>query len=183
MVTGYMAPGCCAIPFITTGGSVFDLTELVPATVNGGTLTLAAYVYGINDVGQILIDGGDAAGDNLFLLTPAAMIDGKQPSVSSTGAHAIGGGQFTRTVKVTNTTGAVLPGPLSVMFEDLPAGVILAAPDGTTSFVGPSGTPFVDLAPGGLAINANMSVTVTFDAPSAASVTYVNRVLAGTAAR
>lgn len=182
MITGGRIEGPAAIAFLYTNGTAYDLNTLVPTT-NGFSVNPEPGPVAINDKGQILTGGGDNFGDGVFLLTPAALIPGKQPKIASSAAHSIGVGQFTRVVKLTNSTGATLTGPVSVAFDGLPANVTVVSPAGTTAFAGPAGSPYVNVTANNVAPLGVVSLTVTFNAPSAASIVYTARALEGTAPR
>lgn len=182
MIVGYDIDGPGSYPSLYANGTTYNLATLVP-TANGLTLSSQSGPVAINDKGQILAGGGDLSGDSVFLLTPAAMIQGKQPKIASGSKHAIAGGEFTQLVTVTNTTGAILPGAVSVAFDGLPATVTVVGPTGTTAFAGPTGSPYIDFSAGNLAAGATASLTVTFAAPSAAAIVYTARALDGTAPR
>lgn len=82
--------------------------------------------------------------------------------------------QFTGTIKLVNTSGAALTGPLQVVLQGLTSGVTLANSGGSKD-----GSPYVtlaqDLAPGAAAV-----VPVTFNNPAKVNMSYTTKVYSGT---
>ncbi|QNA88437.1 hypothetical protein G4G28_07935 [Massilia sp. Dwa41.01b] len=84
-------------------------------------------------------------------------------------------GKYSATVKITNTSGAVLTGPLHLVLEGLPSGVTL---DGKSGEQG--GAPYLTLPGASLAPGATVSVTTTFTNPSKSSIGYTPKLFTGT---
>jgi hypothetical protein len=184
MVTGFRIEGPSAVAFIYSNGAAYDLSNEVPSTVNSLPFSVDPQPgpIGINDYGQILTGGSDGAGDSVFLLTPAAILPGVQPQIAGAGIVPIGNGQYTQIITLTNTTGATLTGPVSLVFDKLKAKVSVVNPVGTTAFAPPVGSPYVTISSSDVANGTQAQVTVTFAAPSSA-ITYTPRTLVGTASR
>jgi len=182
MIVGNYIPAGGALPFINTGGTVFELSTLVPATVDGAPFTVLASggASAINDKGQIIISGTAAAGEAVFILTPAAMIIGKQPKITLGAIHTVSGG-YTRKVTIKNTTGNTLTGPVSVVLDNLNSNVVLTSRNGNTAFAGPAGSPYQTVSTANMAKNAAASATLTFIALNPAAITFTTRALAGPA--
>ena len=94
--------------------------------------------------------------------------------------------RFIQTLKVSNNSGHALSGPISLVFDNLSAGVSLFTPTGTTSALNPpANSPYIDFVPlaGTLANGATASAQVQFVDPTQAPISYTNRVLAGPGTR
>ncbi|MGD0772484.1 MAG: hypothetical protein ABSC05_06645 [Candidatus Solibacter sp.] len=96
--------------------------------------------------------------------------------------YSMGTGRFSQKVTLTNTSGAVITGPLSLVLDSLPGGVSLYNGTGATACAAPIGSPFVNFN-GDLAAGASESVTLQLPDPTMTAITYTPRVLAGTATR
>jgi predicted extracellular nuclease len=84
-------------------------------------------------------------------------------------------GKYTGTVSFTNTSGAVINGPLQFRLDGLTAGVTLDNATGTQG-----GAPYVTLASGSIAPGATVTVAVTFTNPSKALIAYTAKLISGT---
>jgi predicted extracellular nuclease len=84
-------------------------------------------------------------------------------------------GKYTGTVSFTNTSGAVINGPLQFRLDGLTAGVTLDNATGTQG-----GAPYVTLASGSIAPGATVTVSVTFTNPSKALIAYTAKLISGT---
>jgi len=96
--------------------------------------------------------------------------------------YSMGTGRFSQKVTLTNTSGVVIAGPLSLVLDSLPGGVSLYNGTGATACAAPIGSPFVNFN-GDLAAGASESVTLQLPDPTMTAITYTPRVLAGTATR
>jgi hypothetical protein len=74
-------------------------------------------------------------------------------------------------------------GPIAFVLDNLSSNAALFNPTGVTGCSSPSGSPFVELTPGGLATGAFVTATLQFTNPSKAGITYVPRILAGPGSR
>lgn len=94
------------------------------------------------------------------------------------------GSVFVATLKVTNTTGSPIAGPVSAAFN-LPATVDLTTFDGSTCKVAPAGRRFVNVVPGGGNLGAGQTAqaTVEFSNPDLVALNPMIQVLAGTGSR
>ena len=86
--------------------------------------------------------------------------------------------RYSQTFTVHNTSGVKIRKPLSLVFDNLPANVSVYQPTAMTQYVSPLGSPYKTSA-GSLAAGAQHVFTVEFTAPSAASISYATRLLAG----
>jgi len=84
-------------------------------------------------------------------------------------------GKYTGTVSFTNTSGAVINGPLQFKLDGLNAGVTLDNQSGTQG-----GAPYITLASGSIAPGATVTVGVTFTNPARATITYTAKLISGT---
>ncbi|MFC5512265.1 ExeM/NucH family extracellular endonuclease [Massilia jejuensis] len=84
-------------------------------------------------------------------------------------------GKFTSTVKITNTGGAALAGPLHLVLQGLTAGVTLDGKSGDKD-----GSPYLTLPNAALAPGASASITATFTKPSKTGIAYTPALLGGT---
>jgi hypothetical protein len=85
-------------------------------------------------------------------------------------------GLYSETVTLTNTSGAVLTGPMSLELTNLPSGVVLNNATGTTH-----GNPYVRFLTAGtkLKINVEVSITLSFSAASLSQITFGTEVVVG----
>ncbi len=84
-------------------------------------------------------------------------------------------GKYTGTVSFTNTSGAVINGPLQFKLDGLTTGVTLDNKTGTQD-----GAPYITLSNGSIAPGATVSVGVTFSNPSKALIAYTAKLISGT---
>jgi hypothetical protein len=84
-------------------------------------------------------------------------------------------GKYSGTVSFTNTSGAVINGPLQFKLDGLSAGVTLDNQSGTQG-----GAPYITLSNGSIAPGATVTVAVTFTNPSKALVAYTAKLISGT---
>jgi hypothetical protein len=82
---------------------------------------------------------------------------------------------YSETVTLTNNTSSTLTGPLSLELTNLPSGVVLTDATGTTN-----GNPYVRFLPSSKTLKpgANLSITLTFTAPSLSDITFGTEVVA-----
>jgi len=83
---------------------------------------------------------------------------------------------YSETVTLTNNTSGTLTGPMSVALTNLPSGVTLTDATGTTN-----GNPYMRFLTSGKTLRkgANVSITLTFTAPSLSSITFGTEVVVG----
>ena len=84
-------------------------------------------------------------------------------------------GKYSATVKITNTSGATLSGPLHLVLQGLTAGVSLDGQSGERN-----GSPYLSLPNATLAPGASVSVTTTFTNPSRLGIGYTPALFSGT---
>jgi len=94
-----------------------------------------------------------------------------------------GTGRFSQSVRVTNTSGATIAGPIAFVLDNLGSNAALFNPTGVTGCTSPSGSPFIEMTPGGLATGASVTVILQFTNPTKAGITYQPRVLVGPGSR
>jgi hypothetical protein len=88
-------------------------------------------------------------------------------------------GRFVQTVTLTNTGASQLPGPLSLVMDNLEQGVSLFAPAGNTACLAPISPYLVANSGAGLAAGQSVTVVVELVNPSNLNMTYNTRVLSG----
>jgi YVTN family beta-propeller protein len=91
--------------------------------------------------------------------------------------------QYTQTVNLTNSSGAAIPGPLSLLISGLSSNARLLNPSGLTTCAAPIGSTYVSdsivsLAPGG---SSNIALKFS-NSTTAAAITYTTAVEAGSGA-
>jgi hypothetical protein len=93
--------------------------------------------------------------------------------------------QYTQTVTLQNTSTRPIVGPLSLVLDSLGSNVKLVNQTGVTQSQTPAGSSYIDVALANNILDVGQSVKVTliFEAPSSAAITYRGRVLAGSGAR
>ncbi|KQQ88873.1 ExeM/NucH family extracellular endonuclease [Massilia sp. Leaf139] len=84
-------------------------------------------------------------------------------------------GKYSSTVKITNTSGAALTGPLQLVLQGLTAGVTLDGKSGERD-----GSPYLTLPNATLAAGASISVTTTFTNPAKIGIGYTPVLFSGT---
>jgi len=102
------------------------------------------------------------------------------------GSIGIARGRMTRpyvqTVRLTNNSADTIRGPVSLVLDDLTAGVKLTNADGKTLFMVPADSPYVDFA-GDLVPGQIVVLPLRFTNPGGSDITYSTRVLAGPGSR
>lgn len=87
--------------------------------------------------------------------------------------------QFVQTVLLTNTTSGVVHAPISIALGNLPGGVTLVGPTGTT-LQPPTGQPYVTVMEAGVLLPGRIATfRLRFTAPQAGTIRYSPRVLVG----
>ncbi len=90
-------------------------------------------------------------------------------------------GRYVQEVTLTNTSGAAIAGPVSLVLDGLGAGVTLFGQSGVTTALAPLGSPYINvntLNPG-----APVNLVLEFTNPGNAAIQYSARVLAGAGSR
>ena len=145
---------------------------------------------GLNDAGQIAgyatLQVNGVFFSRTAVLTPSG---GCAADVTSEVAISRGGfrlnratGHFTQLVTVTNNSGASIPGPISVVFDNVPSNATLFGLSGATACNAPAGSPFIS-APSDLASGQSVTVTLEFIDTANTGITYSTRVIAGAGIR
>jgi hypothetical protein len=145
---------------VQAGIAVFS--NLLLDTSGSYTLTALANLAGGGTLGPVVSSGFTAA-------SPVSILLGTITYSSKTGLYS-------ETVTLTNTTGATLTGPMSLELTNLPSGVALTDSTGTTN-----GNPYVSFLASGKTLkkNADVSVTLTFTAPSLSDIDFGTEVVVG----
>jgi hypothetical protein len=91
-------------------------------------------------------------------------------------------GRFSQTVTLTNNSASTIPGPISLVIDNLTSNATVYGASGTTSSLAPPISPYVNYS-GNLAPGQKVSITLQFTNPSKGYIGYTTRVLAGPGAR
>ena len=87
--------------------------------------------------------------------------------------------RFYQTVTLTNTSSAVIAGPIVLVLDALSSTSSLFNASGSTTCAAPLGSPYITTGGSSLAPGASISVVLQFTDPSRAATSYTARVLAG----
>ena len=90
--------------------------------------------------------------------------------------------RYVQTVTLKNKSAATITGPISFVLDQLTSGVALYNPSGTTDFMLPSGSPYMNAAVN-LASGQSTSIQLQFVNTGNVAFSYQARVLAGTGSR
>jgi hypothetical protein len=90
-------------------------------------------------------------------------------------------GRFNQQIQLTNLTQNAVPGPISLVLDNLSSNATLFNASGVTSVQLPAGSPYANTS--GLAAGASETFTIQFTDPTKALITYTPRVLAGSVPR
>jgi hypothetical protein len=87
--------------------------------------------------------------------------------------------RFAQSLTVRNTGPVAVAGPIHLALDSLSGNATLVNPTGTTSTRPPLGSPYITMVPQGglLGAGATLTVTLQFDNPSMAPISYSHRVL------
>ncbi len=90
-------------------------------------------------------------------------------------------GFFTQADTLTNATATPIAGPIYLVLDTLSSNATLAGSTGTTTHVAPNNRPYVQVAAPGtsLAPGAKLSISLNFNNPTRAAITYSARALSG----
>jgi hypothetical protein len=91
-------------------------------------------------------------------------------------------GRFAQTVTLTNNSGSTIPGPISLVIDNLTSNATVFGASGNTDFLAPPVSPYVNYS-GNLGPGQKVSITLQFTNPSKGYIGYTTRVLAGPGAR
>ena len=91
--------------------------------------------------------------------------------------------RYTQVATLANSSGGLLPGPISLDFDGQPAGVTVSGMTNVTVNQLPAGSPYTDVLPTDFAAGALMTLNLRFDDPFNIAIRYVPRVLAGAGTR
>jgi len=146
--------------YIATGGSATDLAGL--PRIAGAAVDIGAYETasaGVTDVtSQVSLRLGG------FVFDRASR-------------------RYSQVVTLANSSGGLLAGPISLVFDGLSAGVTVAGMTNVTVNQAPAGSPYVDVSATDLVPGALLTLNLRFDDPLNVALRYVPRVLAGAGTR
>ncbi len=141
----------------------------------------------LNDAGQFIVGSGTVS----YLMTPngpCAQDVTSQVQITRTGfRYDHTKGLFALIGSVTNTTSSPIPGPISLVVDDLPASASLFAVSGATLCATPQGSPYINIGGIGagqvLAPGATISGSIYFIDTAQTGIPFSLRVLAGPGGR
>ena len=161
--------------------------------------------------GSPLIDRGDSAPINAYIAAGGAATDlAGQPRIAGAAVDVgafeaaaagvtditsqvslrLGGLVFDRATRryaqvatITNSSGGQLSGPISLVFDSLPAGVTVAGMTNVTVNQLPAGSPYIDVLAADFAPGMLLTMNLHFDDPFNSAIRYVARVLGGAGPR
>ena len=185
------------------GGGGFTVSDPAFVAASSGDYRLGS--------GSPLIDRGDSAPINAYIAAGGAATDlagrpriaGAAVDVGAYEAASAGVGDVTsqvalhlgglvfdratrryvQMVTLTNSSSGSLPGPISLVFDGLSAGVTVAGMTNVTVNQLPAGSPYIDVLATNFASGALLTLNLRFDDPFNAAIRYVPRVLAGAGTR
>jgi hypothetical protein len=161
-------------------------------TTNGsGTVSVSGVsLTGINAGSYPAAIQASFAGDSTYAASSGTGTLNVSPlDVSSSIGIAKGGmgynlatGRFAQTVTLTNNSASTIPGPISLVIDNLSNNATAYGASGTTSSLAPPISPYFNYG-GSLAPGQKVTVTLQFTNPSKAAISYTTRVLAGPGSR
>jgi len=161
---------------VNTGPSS-ELGGTLKATVAGGVATFSNLVLNVSGSYTLAALANLSAGGTLGPADSSA-ITVNSPVQLQLGAITFNSstGLYSETVTFTNNGSSTLTGPMSLALTGLPAGVVLTDKTGTTN-----GLPYIRFLTSGQRLRRSQSVTVTltFSAPNAGSITFGTEVIVG----
>ncbi len=95
-------------------------------------------------------------------------------------------GRYVQEVTLTNTSGAAIAGPVSLVLDGLSSSVTLFGQSGVTAALAPLGSPYLNMDLGGdnvLGAGETLKLVLEFTNPGEAAIQYRARVLAGAGSR
>ncbi len=154
----------------------------LPSGISGTFFPVA-----LNDAGQIVIANGATS----YLLSPAGSCGQdvtSQVQITRTGfRYNHSTGLFSLIGSVTNISGAPIPGPISLVVDNLSTNASLYGISGATLCAAPQGSPYINIGNVGagqsLAPGASISGSIDFINTAQTGITYNLRVLAGPGGR
>ena len=176
----------------------FAIQNPVPGTYNvqsigTGSGPYTIHVYSVNTgnpIGQAISTSGTAsvgsAGTESFTLdgagniafTCASNVSAEVGVVESGYSYSIVTKRYGQTVTLTNQGASAIPGPISLVLDNLSSNATLSNSVGTTACAAPLGSPYVHIA-GPLAPGASATAVLQFTDPAKTGISYTTRVLAG----
>jgi hypothetical protein len=89
--------------------------------------------------------------------------------------------QYQQSVTIKNTSGSTIDGPIYLVLDNLSSNATLIKAAGTTQNEPPLGSPYIQVTASSLAPGATAVNVLVFSDPSNGAITYIYRVLAGSA--
>lgn len=145
----------------------------------GQPVPVALSLYQLTDSGPVQIGTVGAAVNNPTAADVTAQVNVARGGLRFDRAT----GRFVQAVTLTNTGTNAIAGPVSLVLDNLGAGVTLANGTGTTATVVPTGSPYINVGTGGLGAGKTATVRLEFASLVNTGVGYNTRVLAGPGTR
>ena len=186
-VADSLPPGLALVSIAGSGwtcATTCSRSDVLPSGMSYPTITLVVSVSANASpslTNQVSVSGGgeanlsnDSASDPTTI-NPIVNLAGQVNFTQSGFTRNRATGLFVGTLTVTNTRGAAINGPVQVVLTNLTSGVTLANASGQRN-----GSPYITVAPGGLAPGASASVSVQFNNPSNGFINYTPVTVSGT---
>jgi hypothetical protein len=162
-VNGDVITATYAAPSVTPASPAGTYTNAIVPTPAGAALANYAVT---------LIDG------TLTVLAPATDVTSQVAIVRGGFHYASATRRWQQSVTITNASAAAIVGPISLVLDNLSVNATLLNASGTTQWLVPLGSPYVNAA-NGLAPGGSVTLGLQFADPTNAAITYTTRVLAG----
>jgi hypothetical protein len=174
--------------FIAAASGDYRLGASSPLVDRGDSAPISAYIAaggGATDLAGLPRIAGTAVDIGAYETASAGVTD-----VTSQVSLRLGGfvfdrasRRYTQIVTLANSSGGVLAGPISLVFDGLSAGVTVAGMTNVTVHQAPAGSPYLDVSTTDLVPGALLTLSLRFDDPLNVALRYVPRVLAGMGTR
>lgn len=168
-----------------TGACLWTVRYSAPTTGNDGGNAVV-----VDAAGDVVVTGKSYRSDTNYDYVTIKYSE-PRPAADVTGSCQVtrGGlrknlrtGRYAQVVTVKNTSAAILPGPVSLVLDQLSANASLFNRTGLTSATSPTGSPYRDSA-ASLSPGASVSYTLDYTNPANAPITWTPRILAGSGGR
>jgi len=154
----------------------------IPAGLTAGVHTLTAAYSGDGFYHPSTVQYAEFVGSSACSANITAQVAFRSGGFVYDRAHQ----QFVQTVSITNFGSQALTGPVTLALDSLSANATLVSPGGYTSCATPAHTPLADMGicpASPLPAGGSATVTLRFNDPTLAAISYTPRVLAGLAPR
>jgi hypothetical protein len=174
--------------YLASGLAMWQDGVSTPVQLPAGLIAPTPTPQALNDAGQIVINSGNGA---FYLLTPTgpcAQDVTSQVQITRVGfRYNHSTGLFALLGSVTNTSGSPIPGPISLVVDNLSPNASLFGISGDTLCAAPQGSSYINIGNIGegqvFAPGASLSGNISFIDTAQTGITYSLRVLAGPGGR